>query len=100
MTVAARSSSFRFRGKGLDIVEIGKALNVGTILEGSVRRSGDQLRVTAQLVNAIDCYSLWSETYERRMGEVFAVQDEIASSIIDKLKVHLGGDRAQLSAKR
>jgi TolB-like protein len=100
LTVASRSSSFRFRGKGLDIVEIGKALSVGTILEGSVRRSGDQLRVTAQLVNAIDGYSLWSETYERQMGEVFAVQDEIASSIIGRLKVYLGGDRAQVSAKR
>jgi adenylate cyclase len=100
LTIASRSSSFRFRGMGLDITEIGRQMNVGAVLEGSIRRSGDHLRVSAQLVNASDGYGLWSETYERRMGDVFAIQDEIASSIVAKLRLHLGGEPVQLSAKR
>jgi adenylate cyclase len=100
LKVASRSSSFRFRGKDHDAAEIGRRLNVSTILEGSVRRAGDQLRVLARLVDAGDGYGVWAETYERRMGDVFAIQEDISSSIVRQLKLHLSGDKARLSAKR
>ncbi|MDP2886262.1 MAG: protein kinase [Ignavibacteria bacterium] len=98
--VTARTSAFRFRGKELDIREIGKQLNVSTVLEGSVRRAGNKLRVTAQLINVADGYHLWSERYDRELEDVFAIQDEISLAIVDKLKVRLlGEDKARL-AKR
>jgi len=98
--VTARTSAFRFRGKELDIREIGKQLNVSTVLEGSVRRAGNKLRVTAQLINVADGYHLWSERYDRELEDVFAIQDEISLAIVDKLKVRLlGADKARL-AKR
>ena len=98
--VTARTSAFRFRGKELDIREIGKQLNVSTVLEGSVRREGNKLRVTAQLINVADGYHLWSERYDRELEDVFAIQDEISLAIVDKLKVRLlGEDKARL-AKR
>ena len=75
--VAARTSSFSFKGKSVAISEIGEKLGVKTVLEGSVRRSGDKLRITAQLINAPDGYHLWSERYDRQMDDVFAIQDEI-----------------------
>jgi serine/threonine-protein kinase len=99
LKVASRSSSFRFRGRGQNIAELGRLLNVATILEGSVRHSGDQLRVSVQLVNAADGYSLWSATYDRRMGDVIAIQDEIASSIVRSLTLHMGGEKTQLPTK-
>jgi Tfp pilus assembly protein PilF len=98
--VTARTSAFRFRGKELDIREIGKQLNVSTVLEGSVRREGNKLRVAAQLINVADGYHLWSERYDRELEDVFAIQDEISLAIVDKLKVRLlREDKARL-AKR
>ena len=85
--VIARTSSFSFKGKHVDLRAVGQQLNVRTVLEGSVRRSGNRLRITAQLVNAEDGYHLWSETYDREMKDVFAVQEEIANSIAQRLEV-------------
>ncbi|MEE8550854.1 MAG: protein kinase, partial [Gemmatimonadota bacterium] len=90
--VAARSSSFLFRDKGTDIAEVGARLKVATVLEGSVRKSGNRVRITAQLINVADGYHLWSERYDREMDDVFAIQDEIASTIADRLKVTLSGE--------
>jgi serine/threonine protein kinase len=89
LKVAARTSAFAFKGKDLDIREIGKALSVQAILEGSVRKAGERLRITAQLVNVADGYHLWSEKYDRGMEDIFAIQDEISLDIADKLKVKL-----------
>jgi len=83
--VAARTSSFAFRNPQQDIREIGRQLNVRTVLEGSVRTSGNRIRMTAQLINVEDGYHIWSETFERELDDVFALQDEIASSIADAL---------------
>lgn len=88
--VASRTSSFAFKGKGLDVRAIGERLGARTVVEGSVRREGDRLRVTAQLVNAEDGYHLWAETYDRRMADVFAIQEEIAGTIATTLKLRLG----------
>src|SRR5215470_10585894 len=87
--VVARTSSFSFKGKHVDLRAVGQQLNVRTILEGSIRRSGDHLRVTAQLVNAADGYHLWSERYDREMKDMFAIQEEIADSIAQRLEVSL-----------
>ena len=87
--VAGRTSSFSFKGKDTDLRTIGERLGVATILEGSVRKAGERLRVTAQLVNAADGFRLWSETYDRELTDVFAVQDEIAAAVVDALKVKL-----------
>jgi len=97
LRVVARTSAFSFKGRNMDIREIGKKLNVGVILEGSVRKSGDNLRVTAQLINIEDGYHLWSEKYERKLEDVFAIQDEISLAIVDKLKVKLlSGEKNEL----
>jgi adenylate cyclase len=87
--VAARTSAFFFKGKHADLRIIGERLNVRTVLEGSVRRAGNRLRITAQLVNVADGYHLWSERYDRELKDVFDIQDEIARSIVDRLKVTL-----------
>jgi serine/threonine-protein kinase len=89
LRVVARTSAFSFRGKEIDIREIGRKLNVETVMEGSVRKSGNRLRITAQLINVTDGYHLWSERYDREMQDIFAVQDEISLTIVDKLKVKL-----------
>ncbi|MCK4431993.1 MAG: protein kinase [Candidatus Aminicenantes bacterium] len=89
LRVPARSSSFSFKGKDLDIREVGKALNVETVLEGSVRKAGNRLRITAQLINVADGYHMWSERYDRDMDDIFAIQDEISLAIVDNLKVKL-----------
>jgi len=97
LRVAARTSAFSFKGKDLDIREIGKLLNVQAILEGSVRKAGERLRITAQLVSVADGYHLWSEKYDRDMDDIFAVQDEISLEIVDKLKVKLlKGDKTKV----
>ena len=98
--VVARTSAFRFRGKDLDIREIGKQLNVNTVLEGSVRKAGNKLRVTAQLINVADGYHLWSERYDRELEDVFVIQDEISLAIVNKLKIKLLGDDKAKFAKR
>jgi serine/threonine-protein kinase len=89
LRVAARTSAFAFKGKETDVREIGAKLNVATVLEGSVRRSGRRLRVTAQLVSTKDGYHLWSEEYDRQLADVFAVQDELARAIVGALRVTL-----------
>ena len=89
LKVAARTSTFALKGKSLGITEIGQLLNVRTILEGSVRRMGDRVRISAQLVNARDGYHIWSERYDRQIEDVFEIQDEIARNIVDRLKVKL-----------
>ncbi len=87
--VAARTSAFSFKGKNEDVRTIGQKLNVATLLEGSVRKAGDQVRITTQLINAADGYHLWSETYDRKLTDVFAVQDEIAQAVVAALKLKL-----------
>jgi serine/threonine-protein kinase len=91
LRVASRSSAFRFRGCDLDVRAIGKQLNVDTILEGSVRRAGNRLRVTVQLINVADGYHLWSERYDRELADIFGIQDEITQSIVQKLEPRLLG---------
>lgn len=90
--VIARTSSFSFRDRPLDIQEIARRLDVTHVLEGSVRKSGDRVRVTAQLILASDGAHLWSETYERTLGDVFAIQDEVASAVASALKATLRRD--------
>jgi serine/threonine protein kinase/tetratricopeptide (TPR) repeat protein len=89
LRVASRTSSFAFKGKNQDIRKVGEQLNVTTVLEGSVRKAGSRLRVTAQLVNVADGYHLWSERYDRELQDVFAIQDEIAGNIVRALRVVL-----------
>src|SRR4029077_9302888 len=91
LKVAARTSSFSFKGKGVEIPEIARQLHVANVLEGSVRKSGDQLRITAQLIRAAEGYHLWSETYDRKMDDIFKIQDEIAGEVVKELKVKLLG---------
>lgn len=99
--VAARSSAFSFKGRSVDARVIGRELNVGKVLEGSVQRAGNRLRVTAELINAEDGYHIWSEQYDRDMADIFAVQDEITGAIVDALKVELiDGGEAALSQRR
>jgi serine/threonine protein kinase/Flp pilus assembly protein TadD len=93
LRVMARTSAFAFRGKEQDVREIGARLGVEHILEGSVRRAGNHLRVTAQLVKASDGYHLWSQRFDREMTDVFAIQDEISHAIVEKLRHRLAGDR-------
>jgi serine/threonine protein kinase/Flp pilus assembly protein TadD len=89
LRVASRTSSFGFKGKTEDIREIGQKLEVGTVLEGSVRKSGNKLRIAAQLINVEDGYQLWSERYDREMEDIFEIQDDIAQSIAKALRVVL-----------
>jgi serine/threonine-protein kinase len=89
LRVAARTSSFAFKGRERDLKEVGRRLQVGTILEGSVRKAGGRIRISAQLVDANEAYQLWAETYERDLQDVFAVQDEIARTIAAELKLKL-----------
>jgi TolB-like protein len=99
LKVAARTSAFAFKGKNVDIREVGKELGVETVLEGSVRQSGDQVRITAQLIDTGSGFHIWSETYDRRMADIFTVQDEIAQAIVDKLRIELAPKEQQF-AKR
>ncbi len=88
LRVAARTSAFTLRGQSIDVV--GEKLNVNHVLEGSIRKEGDRLRITAQLLKVDDGFHLWSETYDRELTSIFAVQDEIARAVVDALKVELG----------
>jgi serine/threonine-protein kinase len=98
--VASRMSSFAFRGQAIDLAEVGAKLKVATVLEGSVRKAGSKLRVTAQLIKVADGYHLWSERYDRDMTDVFAIQDEIGRAIASRLQVGLGAtpNRSRVSA--
>jgi len=89
LQVSARTSSFQFKGENLDIIDIGQQLNAGLILEGSVRKSGPKVRITAQLVDARNGFHLWSDTYDKNLEDIFAVQDEISAAIVGALQAHL-----------
>ncbi len=94
LRVAARTSAFHFKGKDTTIAEVGQALNVATILEGSVRKAGQRVRIAVQLVKVSDGYHLWSETYDRTLEDLFAVQDDIAQSVVKELRATLLGEAA------
>ena len=96
LRVTARTSAFAFKGKDINVREIGQRLNVASVLEGSVRRAGNRLRITAQLVNVADGYYVWSEIYDRGIADVFAVQDELSQAITASLKVRLVNADMQL----
>ncbi len=100
LKVAARTSAFSFKGKDVNIAEIGRVLNVSTVLEGSVRKAGNRLRITTQLINVADGYHLWSERYDREMKDIFDVQDEITLAVVDALKVKLLGEQKASVLKR
>jgi len=100
LKVAARTSAFSFKGKDADIREIGRQLNVGSILEGSVQKSGNHLRVTTQLICVEDGYHLWSERFDRNVKDVFSVQDEISMAVVEKLKVELLEEEKERVTKR
>ena len=89
LRVVARTSSFLFKGKNADLSEIAQKLNVRNVLEGSLRRDGNRIRISAQLIDTSDGFHLWSETYERELQDVFAMQDEITRAIVDALKIKL-----------
>ncbi len=97
--VASRTSAFAFKNKNADLRVIGAHLNVHTVLEGSVRKAGNRLRVTAQLVNVVDGFHLWSEKYDRDQGDVFAIQDEIAQHIMGALEVILSEEEKRVIEK-
>jgi serine/threonine protein kinase/Flp pilus assembly protein TadD len=99
LRVASRTSAFAFKGKNQDIRKVGEQLNVSTVLEGSVRKAGTKLRVTAQLVNVADGYHLWSERYDRELQDVFAIQDEIAGNIVKALRVVLSDEEKRAIEK-
>jgi len=99
LKVAGRTSSFAFKGQNQDLREIGAALNVSHILEGSVRKAGNRVRVTAQLIKVDDGYHVWSENYDRELDDIFAIQDEISAAILGQLKAHLIGGEAVTVAR-
>ena len=99
LQVAARTSSFAFKGQQQDITEIGEKLNVDTMLEGSVRKSGTRLRITAQLIDVDNGYHLWSETYDRELTDIFTIQDEITAAIVEALLLHLDTGETPAVAK-
>ena len=100
LKVAARTSSFSFKGKNPGMAEISGALGVATVLEGSVRKSGERLRITVQLVNAADGYQIWSERYDREKRDIFEIQDEITLAVVDALKLKLfGAERSAVLKK-
>jgi serine/threonine-protein kinase len=98
--VAARTSCFAFKGKMAGIAEVGAALRVNTVLEGSVRRAGKRLRITAQLIDVADGYHLWSERYDRELDDIFAIQDDIAVNIAQKLRIALDDKTADKAEEK
>lgn len=92
LRVAARSSAFTFKGKDATVAEVGRALHVATVLEGSVRKAGNRVRISVQLVKVADGYHLWAETYDRTLDDIFAVQDDIAQSVVKELRTTLLGE--------
>ena len=99
LKVIGRSSSFLFKGKSGDSAAIGQKLGVANLIEGSVRKQGDRVRIVAELISAADGRSLWSETYDRELKDVFAVQAEIAKSVAEQMKVKLLGETTQLGCR-
>jgi serine/threonine protein kinase/Flp pilus assembly protein TadD len=101
LRVASRTVSFALKGKNEDLAEVGKKLRVSTVLDGSVRRMGNRIRITAQLVNVADGYQLWSERYDRELEDIFAIQDDISQSIVKALRVILTeGEKKQIEKAR
>ena len=100
LRVASRTSSFAFKGRSTDVREIGWSLGVRNLIEGSVRRSGDRVRVSVQMINTGDGYQIWTETYDRHLDDVFALQDELTRTIVDNLKVELVGGNKPLGGRR
>jgi len=98
LQVASRSSCFAFKGKQVDIRQVGEKLGVASVLEGSVRKIGNRIRITAQLINVENGYHLWSETYDRQLEDVFAIQDEISRAIVEALKLRLVSDAERVVA--
>lgn len=98
--VAARTSTFAFKGRDTDVRHIGQALNVHTVLEGSVRKAGNRLRINVQLIGVADGYHLWSERYDRELQDIFEIQEEIALAIVGALRVKLLGDERAVLRKR
>ncbi len=98
--VVARTSAFSFKGEKMDVREIGRKLNVATVLEGSVRKAGNRLRITGQLVKVADGYHLWSERFDRELDDIFAIQDEITLAIVDRLRPKLFGKEKAALARR
>ena len=94
LRVAARTSAFKFKGEKVDLQDVARQLNVSHVLEGSVRRSGNKVRITAQLINAADGYHMWSQTYDRTLDDIFVVQDDIAGEVVKALKVTLLGTKS------
>ena len=99
LQVAARTSAFAYKGRNVDIREVGKELGVETVLEGSVRQQGEQVRITAQLIDTETGFHLWSETYDRKLEDIFAVQDEIAQAIVDRLRIQLAPEEQKLAQR-
>jgi serine/threonine protein kinase/tetratricopeptide (TPR) repeat protein len=100
LRVAARTSAFQFKDRDSDVKKVGAELDVRTVLEGSVRKSGDRLRITAQLINVEDGFHIWSEKYDRDLEDIFSIQDEISLAIVDKLKVRLLGGEKKVLVRR
>jgi len=100
LKVAGRTSSFSFKGKNQDLRAIGELLNVNNILEGSIRKSGNKIRITAQLINVTDGYHLWSEKYDRQMEDIFDIQDEISVAILNVIKIKLLGSDMEAVLKK
>ena len=96
LRVISRTSAFSYKGKGIDIPTIAEQLNVAHVLEGSVRKAGNQVRISAQLIEAQSDTHLWSETYDRTLDDIFAIQDEIAATVVEQLKITLLGDAPQV----
>jgi TolB-like protein len=100
LQVASRTSSFAYKARDVDVRQIGRELGVETVLEGSVRQSGGQVRITAQLIDAETGFHLWSETYERQLADIFQVQDDIAKAIVEKLRIELAPADQQLAQRQ
>lgn len=99
LQVAARTSAFAYKGRNVDVRQVGRELGVETVLEGSVRQAGDKVRITAQLIDAETGFHLWSETYDRELKDIFLVQDEIARTIVDRLRIQLAPGEQQLAQR-
>lgn len=100
LRIASRTSSFQFKGRAADVRDIGRALGVGAVLEGSLRKAGERVRITAQLVSSADGYHLWSESFDRELSDVFAIQSEIAQKLVGALRVTLSRQERELIERR
>ena len=100
LRIASRTSSFQFKGRAADVREIGRTLGVGAVLEGSVRKAGERVRITAQLVSSADGYHLWSESFDRELSDVFAIQTEIAQKLVAALRISLSRQERELIQRR